>query len=84
MYAAGWRKIESDTKCMPNVRSAFCDHNNQDTECMSELILLDTHCTLDTPCTENAANLNCKLCGIPLIKLCKNGAKNILKARSIE
>ena len=51
---------------------------------MSELILLDTHCTLDTLCTENAVKLKRKLCGIPLIKLCKNGAKNILKERSIE
>ena len=31
-----------------------------------------------------AANLKRKLLGIPLIKLCKNGAKNILKARPID
>ena len=51
---------------------------------MSEPILLDTLCTLDTHCMVNAANLKRKLLGIPLIKLCKNGAKNILKARPID
>ena len=42
------------------------------------------HFDWDTLCSVNAANLKRKLCGIPLIKLCKNGLKHFLKARPFE